>query len=275
MAFGRKKITAPEFNQSNVSTLASAALAAKRATLVRLALRLTGETPLLMHRWGQKSMMEMLGKMVGQPQPRVAKDLTAEFEESYYRNERGQVVVPCRIIKAATIDGAISTGGVTSKAELKRGLRVLGYTTPVHMNGREMQMDCRVAKNGETPDVRSRAVVPAGYHLDVVFQFGTTSLTPDKVMAAIEGAGEQIGICDWRPEKGGDYGTFSVSVLPDKEIDRILKDCSSPEVEYDIPPEFLRAFTGSAAPQTDTARKAVAVLKKVNGDARKSRGADA
>lgn len=273
MAFGKKKTASVKFDQSNVSMLASQALAEQRAGLVRLAFRVTGETPLLMHRWSQKAIIQMVGKMVGQPVPRDSKDLTEEYEASYFRNEDGVVALPCRILKAAIVDGAIMTNGVTSKAELKRGLRVLGYTSPIAMKGGEMQMDCRIASNNGTPDMRARAMIPPGYHFDVVLQF-PTSLTPDKVVSAFEGAGSSIGICDWRPERGGDYGTFSIGVLADKDIERILKACSVPEEEYKIPPEYLRPFKGVQAP-TDSGRKAMAVLSKVNGEAKRGKAAHA
>lgn len=267
MAFGKKVQSVGHFDQSNVSTLASAALAERRSMLVRLAFRAVGETPLLMNRWSQKAIMQMLGKMVGQPQPRDPKDLTSEFENSYYRNEREEIAIPCRIIKACIVNGAIMTNGVCSKAELKRGLRVMGYTAPLKGKNLKPQMDCRIVLNNGTPDVRSRAVIAAGYTFDFVVQFPVT-LTPDKIVAALEGAGSAIGLCDWRPENGGDYGTFGVEVLPDSKIDEILEACSSPEVEYKIPQEFLRPFKGAPMPTSDSARKALAVMAKVNGDAK-------
>lgn len=267
MAFGKKKSATMKFDQSNVSMLASDALAKKRTTLVRLPIRVVGDTPLLMHRWTQKAILQMVGKMVGQDQPRTSKDMTEEYEASWYRNEKGELAMPCRILKASIMNGAIMTQGVTSKAELKRGLRVLGYTAPIRIKrGGEMRMDQRIAKNNGSPDMRSRALIPAGYHFDVVLQFAT-DLTPDKVTAALEGAGSSIGLCDWRPEKGGDYGTFSVKVLDNSHIERILEECSSPEEEYVIPPEFLRAF----APTTDVGKKVQAVVGKVNGESKRGR----
>ena len=267
MAFGKKKSAAVKFDQSNVSMLASDALAKKRTSVVRLAVRCIGETPLLMHRWSQKAILEMVGKMVGQPQPRGSKDMTADYEASWYRNEKGEAAMPCRILKASIVNGAIMTEGVTTKAELKRGLRVLGYCAPIRTKrGGEMRMDNRIASNNGSPDMRSRAVFPAGYYFDVVLQF-STNITPDKVVAAFEGAGSSIGLCDWRPERGGDYGTFSIKPLDDSHIERILEECSSPEEEYKIPPEFLQAFT----PTTDSGKKVAALVEKVNGEAKRGR----
>lgn len=268
MAFARKKTDAATFSQSNASMLATEALRKNQASIVRVAFRVTGETPLLMNRWSNKAINQMVGKMVGLPVPRGPKDLTGEFENSYYRNLEGQLAMPCRIVKAAIVEGAIATGGVTSKAELKRGLRVLGYTSPIKLKtGTKVEIDCRIAQNNGTPDMRSRAVIPAGYSFDVVLQFPTI-LTPDKVTAAFQGAGFSIGLCDWRPEKGGDFGAFNIEALQDSEQARILKACSIPEEEYHIPPEFMRPFHGSVLPTSDMTRKAIAVATKVNSDAK-------
>jgi hypothetical protein len=275
MGFGKKK-TAPAGNvdQSNVALLATQALATMRATRVRLVVRLTLDQ-VLMNRWTNKAIVQMLGKMVGKELPRPPKDLTTEFEESWYRNERGEVALPCRLVKAAIVEGAISTGKVVSKAELKRELRVCGFTTPIYSPDGEkllvadLIMNVRPAKNASGgPDLRSRAIVPAGSYVDIVLDFPPT-LSPDKVMAAVDGAGSTIGFCDWRPERGGEFGTFAIDTdrisNDKKEIDRVLKDCCSPEEEFVIPQELLRAF--NAVPResmSDPVRKAMSTAENVN-----------
>lgn len=269
MAFGKKKAERPQFQQSDVSMLATKALMERNAKAVRLAVRVTGTTDMLMNRWSQKGLIMMLSKMVGKGLPRGNKDLTNDYEASYYRNQKGALCIPCRVIKASIVDGAMITDGVVTKADLKRSLRVLGFTSPIKLAGGPMRMDVRVAMNQQTPDVRARAIVPAGYTFDVVLQFSML-LSPDKVMAAFDGAGAMIGIGDWRPDKGGDFGTFKVTPLPDVEIERILKACDVPEEEYVIPHEYLRAFGGSD--RSDSMRKAQAVVEKVITDAAKKRG---
>lgn len=86
-------------------------------------------------------------------------------------------------------------------------------------------------------------------------------------MAALSAAGETIGLCDWRPDKGGEYGTFRVEALTKKEeVTRILKECSVPEHQYQIPPELLRAF--NAVPDdklSDPTRKVKSLIEHVNG----------
>jgi hypothetical protein len=265
MAFGRpKKADTSGVTQDNVFMLATQALAQQRSTRIRLPMRMTFTAPILMHRWTDKAIIQMLGKMVGADVPRGKKDLTKEFESSWYRNVRGEPALPCRIIKASIVDGAIETGGVVTKASLKRTLRVLGWTAPLKFKG-HLEMDVRIASNSGTPDLRSRAVAPVGSTCDIVVEFNPT-LTPDKVTAAIQSAGQCIGVCDWRPDKGGDYGTFEIEALPIKEVSRIIKECELPEQEFKIPPELLTAFNALPDEKVgDTARKARAVANHVNG----------
>jgi hypothetical protein len=260
------------FNQQNVSELATRALQKQLATRVNLALRVTMQTPLLVQRWTTKAVRKMLGNMVGMPEPREAKDLTKDFDESWYRNTKGKAVMPCRILKAALVEGAISTGKTVSKAELNRGLRVLGYTSPLNVpqgdGDNEIHMDVKIVRNaGGQPDVRARAQFPVGTYFDAVLSFGLP-LTPDKVMAAALAAGQTIGLCEWRPAKGGDLGTFSIEVLDggEKTVQRILKECDIPEDEFILPPEMLRAF--QAIPQeklNDSQRKVRALTDHVAG----------
>lgn len=277
MGFSRKA-KAPEVavNQSNVSMLAAEALAKQRAIQVLLPVRLITTAPILMKRWTDKAITQMLGKMVGQNVPRTNKDLTSEYEDSWYRNTDDVPAVPCRIIKACIVKGAGGTGGIVTGAQLKRELRVIGHTASLHgkngkpLTGADLFMDVRVVQNFGTPDVRARAQTPVGSYMDIVLAFPPT-LTPDKVVSALQAGGANVGLCDWRPDKGGEYGTFEVELLDNTKAanDRIIKQCSVPEREFSIPEHMLRAF-GSVAKDklSDPARKAIAVAEHVNGQKR-------
>jgi hypothetical protein len=252
-----------------------------RSTRILLSVRMVLD-PVLMNRWTHKAITMMLSKMTGLEMPRPPKDLTEEFKDSWYRNDRGEVALPCRLIKAAIVEGAISTSKVVSKAELKRELRVRGFTAPIYgPNGKklmvdELSMDVRPAKNASGgPDLRSRAITPAGSYVDVVLDFPPT-LTPDKVMAAVDGAGGTIGFCDWRPSRGGEYGTFAIDIdhvsSQKKDIDRVLKDCGSPEEQFEIPPELLRAYNAASRENVpDPVRKGMAVVDNADSQAKASK----
>lgn len=279
MAFGKKTNTAA-FDPRDAYTLASKALRERRMTQARLAFRMTLDET-LMNCFSNKALLQMLGKQTGLDQLREQKDLLKAFEDSKYRNSNDDVVLPCRIIKAAIVEGAISTGKFVTKAELKRDLRVVGHTSPIIFpKGHKAEPDVRLVRNQTgVPDVRSRALLPAGSQVECVLQFPTT-LSPDKVIAAFDGAGSSIGVCDYRPQNGGIYGTFSVELLPEAEVERIIAACALPEKPFVIPPQFMRAFNSlgdgdGASKPSDAHAKAVAVVKHVNGQAKRSKRSEA
>jgi hypothetical protein len=266
MPFARKNSSTTALalvTQGNVAQTATEALQKARMSQIQLAVRLTCDSPILMHRWTQKAITQMLGKMTGRELPRPPKDLTEECNNAWYRNTKGVPAVPCRIIKAAIIEGAIGTGGVVTKAELKRSLRVVGLTSPIHLS-RPIEHDIKIAKNNGSVDLRGRAIAPEGSYFDVVLQFPQT-LSVDKVMSALGAAGAQIGICDWRPDTGGEYGTFHPDVLggDPKTIQKIIQACAVPEEEFHIPERLLRAFNAMSEDKlTDPARKVKSLIKE-------------
>jgi hypothetical protein len=267
MAFGRKKNVAEPIKQEEVFQLASEVLRKKRAIRLRLATKITLTSPLMMQRWTTKAVRKLLGGMTGFKEPKTNKDLTADYADSWYRNELGEPVLPCRILKAAIVEAAGSTNGVVSKAALKRSLIVLGNTMVLKSAKKGQnpapKMDVKIVKNANgQPDVRSRAVFPAGTTMEVVLEFGH-ELTVDQVLSAFDAAGSCIGLCEWRPEKGGSYGTFGFEPVENsaRNIERIVKECSSPEDEFVIPPALLRAFNSiPEEKRTDGARKVQALI---------------
>jgi len=243
--------------------IAEKALAELRKTRTRIPLRLTFTSPILMHRWGQKAVQEMLSKMTGFKMPEEHKDLTKEFEQSWYRNQNGVVGLPCRLIKACFKQGAGETKKVVGGPTLGRHLCVVGEFAPLRLSGK-MEMytcACKVGLwNDRVVDMRARAIIPEGSTCDIVLEFGDR-LTPDQVMSAVVAAGQCIGVCDWRMEKGGEYGGFEVQVLPVTDIPRIIEECSIPEEEYQIPEWLLTAVNAvPAEDMSDAQRKAKALL---------------
>jgi hypothetical protein len=237
----------------------------QRGEVSMMALRCVGTSPLLVHQWGKKSVIEMLAKMTGHDLTRLPKDLKEDYEESSYKNERGEHVMPCRIIKKVGVAGAISAGGAISKAALNRGLRIMGHTAPIKNS--KPQMDVRITRTSgmnKTPDVRARALYPDGWTIDFVVRFYPKMIAPQKIVHVFRLAGEDIGFCEMRLEKGFSYGAFEVESVPEARIPAILKECASLERLFQIPDALLRAAgaSGNAA-----ARKAAAVVRGVNGAA--------
>ncbi len=205
-------------------------------------LLLISASPILMHAWGQKAMMQMIGKMTGHDIPQENKDITAEYGEAFYRNVKGTAVIPCRILKRCFLDGALPTKKAVTKTDLGRFLRVMGQTAPII--GTE-HMDIRLVSVGgrnKKPDVRARPMYDE-WSLKCVLRFPHERLPIDKVLMAVEAAGDAVGLCDWRPSAGspGEMGCFSIQHVDASEVDSILKECRHAEKHPVIPEAFLRA----------------------------------
>jgi hypothetical protein len=236
----------------------------QRGEVAMMPLRLIGTESLVVHQWGQKSVIELLSKMTGHNLVQLPKDLTKEYEQSAYRNDRDEHVMPCRIIKAVGVAGAVSSGKAIKKAELNRGLRVMGHAAPI--KGVKPEMDTRMVRvggfNGK-PDVRARTLYPAGWYLECVLRFYPAMISPQKVVHVFRLAGEDIGFCEMRIEKGFSYGAFEVESVKESEVKRILKECSSPEKMFQIPPALLRA--AGNVKQTRTSKRVTSLVESVNG----------
>jgi hypothetical protein len=124
-------------------------------------------------------------------------------------------------------------------------------------------MDIRLVRNnGGSPDVRARALIPAGYHMDVVLQFSPAMLSIDAVVSAFSAAGATIGLCDFRPARGGECGTFEIQPLQETDVPRILKESVVPEEGFTIPDQLLTAFNSIPEDKlTDPARKVKSLIK--------------
>jgi hypothetical protein len=231
-----------------------------------LPVRLKGDH-LLVHQWSEKAVIEMLSRMTGHDMPQMPKDLTREYESSHYRNTKDEHVLPCRTIKACLVSGASATGKSVKPSEIKQKVRIMGHTAPIHG---AHEMDVRIVEvgpwNDRVPDVRARCLY-TDWHIDVVIRYPHHIIPAAKIVLALRQAGEEVGLCEFRQQKGGDLGGFSIEALPEKSVEAIIKACSLPEQMFKIPPELLRSATTivSDKDRQNMGRRAVGAVNAVNG----------
>jgi hypothetical protein len=243
------------------------ALTILRGNVALMPVRLRGSA-LMVHRWGQKAIIEMLSKMTGADMPQLPKDLTKEYEDAAYKNLRAEHIIPCRVIHACMVAGASTSQGAVKASEIKQRVTVLQHTAPIRGH---VEMDVRPVKvgpwNDKVVDLRARPLY-TDWYTDIVLRFQSDTVSKDKVLIALRQAGSEIGLCEFRKAQGGDLGHFEVEALPITDVDRIIEECSSPEEKFVIPPELLRAATAYADSKTDKrngAKKAVGLIGVVNG----------
>lgn len=180
-----------------------------------IAVPIIGVSPLIPHKWSEKSLKMMRDKQSGAKAQakKEPKDAAAEAEASLYRLPDGRPGMPATAFKAATIAGARFYDGITM-ASLKSMLFVHGEGADqlVPIDG-EMEMREDTPRNsGGTCDLRYRyAFWPWSAELQVTF---VPSLIDRESVINLIDAGGNGGVGDWRPSAPksmtGTFGRFEV-----------------------------------------------------------------
>ena len=268
MARAPKKENLTTDDQIAVDTSLESVAHKLRGHYTLMGVRLIGTEVLLVHQWTEKAVIEMLSSMGGHPMPRLFKDLTEEGHNSAYRNMEGADVLPLRVIKACITAGASHTRGAVKKNVFSNYVRIIGHTAPIHWTSIN-RCDVRTVKvgpwNNRVVDLRARTLY-AGWHVDFVIRFPHEIIPMAQVVAALREAGDSVGLCEMRPEKGGELGTFNIEAIAPEEIDGLIQACMSPEKLFEIPQQLLRAASAQIEDldKRNPKRKMVAVAEGVN-----------
>ena len=172
---------------------------------------IVGTSPLVIHRFSEKAKKAMLDAMQGRKTPKVAKDPEAEYLAAFYRTNDDRYGMPVIAFKAATIGGARFFAGVTMT--LLR--QVLFFRGEVGVDGQQLAII-----EGE-PKMREDVVRVGNGGTDLRYrpEFSEWRITQASVLSLIDAGGMGVGVGEWRPEKKGDMGTYSID--PDRDIEII------------------------------------------------------
>lgn len=183
-----------------------------------------GTTPLIMHRFSEKAKKAMLDAEQGKKTPKEPKNPEAEYEAAFYRLANGDAGFPVGAFKDATIGGARFYG---KNQVTMTGLRqfLLGWPGELGDDGRpltriegeaEMREDVvRVRRGGS--DLRYRPQF-RDWRTTLIVVYATSALTRDSVLSLIDAGGMGVGVGEWRPEKGGEFGTYRIDPDADVEV---------------------------------------------------------
>lgn len=183
-----------------------------------------GTTPLIMHRFSEKAKRKMLDEMQGRKTPKEPKDPEAEYEAAFYRLADGAPGFPVGAFKDATIGGARFYGKQVTMTGLRQFL--LGWPGELGDDGRpltriegepERREDVvRIGRGGT--DLRYRPQFRK-WSTTLTVVYASSALTRDSVLSLIDAGGMGVGVGEWRPERGGEFGTYRID--PDREVEVI------------------------------------------------------
>lgn len=219
-----------------------------------MSVKIIGMTPYLYHSISNKSAQELLMPTVKSRRAIDRKStpkhiVPEEYLNSTYRNPRSDdtyLYLPGRQIKGAMRQAAFDSPGTASKAGIGRLLWVEPEEASMYGVPQIHMSTVRMSGPARTPDIRTRAVLPE-WCAELVISYFKPHLTPKVVMTLLSNAGLVMGVGDWRPEKGGTYGRFSI-VSTDKEQDawdRIRSTGGREAQHAAMHPDFKTTFPGT------------------------------
>lgn len=190
------------------------------ANTVQMKVTIKGLTPVIFHKWDEKAI-----KMIEDKQQKKAtkgretRNPEAEYEASFYYDSEGRIAIPARNIKQAIVGSARFLPDV--KMTILRGtIFVWGDADgmiPVIYKEKDKTMRRDMVTVGMgTADVRYRGQI-SNWSMTFLIEYDADLLSASQVINLLQRAGRSQGLMEWRPEKNGDNGMFSVETKADDD----------------------------------------------------------
>ena len=182
-----------------------------------LELKIKGLTGLICHNFSEKSRKEMRDKHLQIAKgPRGVKDIEGEYEAAFYHLEGGGYGFPCSAFRNAAIRAAKSVNGMTM-IDTSQWFFVLADdrdTTNIDC----VKIDCKkvteredvVRLKGGAADLRYRPEL-IDWSAPLNISYDADMISPDMLANLFQRAGYSVGVGDWRPERKGTAGRFSIA----------------------------------------------------------------
>ena len=210
----------------------------KPIEIKKVALRIVGDTPLIMHAWSAKAKREMLeaqqGKKAGKKKepknpvfdfieslywmegkPNVSNDMSeADIETAFAEAiaNGAKFCFPVTAIKQAAISAAYRQGWSKDKVSLRGAFFIESDADGmVEIKGDVPRMREDMVRIGMgTADIRYRGEFHTWY-ADIVVSYNVNGqYSLENIVNMINAGGYICGIGEWRPEKDGQYGMYHI-----------------------------------------------------------------
>jgi hypothetical protein len=172
-----------------------------------ISFNIEGISPLLMHNGQLANPLNPLVKQM--------KSLTGlsrlEFRAGLYLSPSGQVEIPSEVLESCLIEGAKKS---KLGKQFKSAIAIM-QNSPLDY-GEQLTVDELWERNEEFADVRGVKVGTSRimrtrpifrvWGLEFEVSFNADLVNPEQIMLAVDDAGAQVGLCDYRPK----FGRFQI-----------------------------------------------------------------
>ena len=206
---------------------------------IKIALvNIIGTSELIVHRFSEKSRKEIADKQAKKIKTAKAKrNPNKEYQDSFYRVGEGGVDgwehedmwdgkttgIKAIGIKKAMVNACRQVDNI-AMTEMRGMVFIPQEYLAVEGVEPYMRTDTVRLSKGST-DLRYRPAYPVGWKITVPIQYDEDLISQEAITHLLMRSGFGVGLCEHRPEKNGDNGTFEVSPTPptEKEVKRITK----------------------------------------------------
>lgn len=207
---------------TNTTTETSAAIEIDRIAAQTWRVPIEGLSPLIVHNFSAKSKRQMLEAQQGKKKLKEVRDPKAEYEAAFYRindSISGELRYgfPVTAFKAATTGAARFYDKSVSMTALRQFMFMRGILTDadpqqlVEIIGEPRMREDVVRLGGpsRSADLRYRPEFPE-WRATLEVTFVTSSISLGSVISLIDAGGLGIGVGEWRPEKRGEFGKYTI-----------------------------------------------------------------
>jgi len=183
-------------------------------SIIKTTVRVRGIEPVITHRFSEKAKKQMLDKKQGRARAKKeACDPEAEFLAARYVNKDGKDCLPSLAFKCAIVDAASFVEGVT-KVAVRGAVFIPGEFVEIHYEERLMREDVVRVGMGAA-DLRYRPEY-RNWYVDLPVHFTPNVISAEQLHHLIQLAGFSVGVCEWRPQRDGQFGRFEIVNMDDK-----------------------------------------------------------
>lgn len=198
----------------------------KPMAIENLTLKIVGITPLIVHNWGIKAKQEMLDKHMGKAktQKHAIKNPVEDFIESLYWLEGKPIEFteeafeealkngarfgfPSNGIKASAASAGYRAGVMKDKVSTNGAFHIDGEYTEIIGIPRMREDMVRVGMG--SPDIRFRGEFKE-WSMLINIRYNSGIISAEQLVNLFQLGGFAVGIGEWRTEKGGQFGMYSV-----------------------------------------------------------------
>ena len=174
----------------------------------KIQVTIKGITPLLMNRYSVEAYMEQ------QKGRRVSKtyDPKEEAEKSAYwsSGKKKELIIPATVMLASMLNGASwhKINKRSAKSVLAGSVRIEPEEISLGTDKYDIDTRAVVIQKARVP--KSRATLK-NWEASFTIVYNDKLIADTSIIEAVlEEAGQRIGICDFRPSKGGSFGCFEI-----------------------------------------------------------------